>query len=61
VAGRLEVPAGFDFDQLSKTAFNVVWGEPQEVRIRFSREQAPYVQERTYTQARKSKSVPTEA
>lgn len=50
---RFEVPAGFDFDQLTKTAFNVIWGEPQEVKIRFSREQAPYVQERTWHPSQK--------
>ena len=45
---RFEVPAGFDFDKLTETAFNLIWGQPQEVKIRFSREQAPYVQERTW-------------
>jgi len=45
---RFEVPVGFDFDKLTETAFNLIWGQPQEVKIRFSREQAPYVQERTW-------------
>lgn len=45
---RFEVPADFDFDKLTETAFNLIWGQPQEVKIHFSREQAPYVQERTW-------------
>jgi proteasome accessory factor B len=45
---RFQVPSAFDFEQFTKSAFNVIWGDPQEVRIRFSPEQAPYVQERTW-------------
>ena len=45
---RFEIPAEFDFEQFAESAFNVIWGDPQEVKIRFSREQAPYIQERTW-------------
>jgi predicted DNA-binding transcriptional regulator YafY len=38
---RFEIPDDFDFDKLTETAFNLIWGEPQEVKIRFSAEQAP--------------------
>ena len=45
---RFEIPDDFDFEKLTETAFNLIWGEPREVKIRFSREQAPYIQERTW-------------
>jgi predicted DNA-binding transcriptional regulator YafY len=45
---RFEIPDDFDFEKLTETAFNLIWGEPSEVKIRFSREQAPYIQERTW-------------
>jgi len=45
---RLEIPPDFDFDEFQKTAFNVIWGEPQEVEIRFSAFQAPYIRERAW-------------
>ena len=45
---RFEIPPGFNFEQFRKTAFNVIWGEPQEVKIRFSPAQAPYIKERTW-------------
>jgi proteasome accessory factor B len=45
---RFEIPLDFNFDEFQKTAFNVIWGEPQEVRIRFSAAQAPYIKERTW-------------
>lgn len=50
---RFEIPANFDFEKFSQSAFNVIWGEPQEVKIRFSRDQAPYVQERTWHPSQK--------
>jgi predicted DNA-binding transcriptional regulator YafY len=50
---RFEIPADFDFDKLTETAFNLIWGDPQEVKIRFSRQQAPYVQERTWHTSQK--------
>ncbi len=45
---RFEIPPDFNFDEFQKTAFNVIWGEPQEVKIRFSASQAPYIRERTW-------------
>ena len=44
---RFEIPDDFDFEKLTETAFNLIWGEARQVKIRFSREQAPYIQERT--------------
>ena len=45
---RFEVPSDFVFEEFTKTAFQMVWGEPQTVRIWFSPEQAPFVAERTW-------------
>jgi len=45
---RFEIPPDFNFDEFQKTAFNVIWGEPREVKIRFSPSQAPYIRERTW-------------
>lgn len=45
---RFEIPPDFNFDEFQKTAFSVIWGEPQEVKIRFSSSQAPYIRERTW-------------
>lgn len=45
---RFEIPPDFNFEEFQKTAFNVIWGEPQEVKIRFSPAQAPYIKERTW-------------
>jgi len=45
---RFEIPPDFNFEEFRKTAFNVIWGEPQEVMIRFSPAQAPYIKERTW-------------
>jgi predicted DNA-binding transcriptional regulator YafY len=50
---RFEIPADFDFAKFSEDAFDVIWGEPQEVKIRFSPEQAPYIQERTWHPSQK--------
>ena len=50
---RFEIPADFDFEKFSESAFNVIWGEPQEVRIQFSRGRAPYIQERTWHPSQK--------
>ena len=41
-------PTGFDFEKFSQSAFVMIGGEAQEVEIRFSRQQAPYVRERTW-------------
>jgi predicted DNA-binding transcriptional regulator YafY len=45
---RFEPREDFDFEGLQKTAFNIIWGDPQRVSIRFSPDQAPYVAERTW-------------
>jgi len=50
---RFEIPADFDFEKFTQSAFNVVWGVPQEVTIRFSAGQAPYVEERTWHPSQK--------
>jgi predicted DNA-binding transcriptional regulator YafY len=50
---RFEMSADFDFEKFSEGAFNVIWGEPQEVKIHFSAEQAPYIQERTWHRSQK--------
>jgi len=50
---RFEMPPDFNFDEFQRTAFNVIWGEPQEVKIRFSTSQAPYIRERTWHPSQK--------
>jgi predicted DNA-binding transcriptional regulator YafY len=45
---RFEKLPDFDFEAFQKTAFQVIGGEAQLVRIRFSAEQAPYVRERVW-------------
>ena len=45
---RFEIPPDFNFEEFRKAAFNIIWGEPQEVKIRFSASQAPYIKERTW-------------
>ncbi len=45
---RFEIASDFDFDKFTQSAFNVAWGEPKEVTIRFSADQAPYILERTW-------------
>ena len=45
---RFEIPPEFNFEEFKTTAFNMIWGEPQEVKIRFSTAQAPYIRERTW-------------
>jgi len=55
---RFEMPPDFNFEEFRKTAFNVIWGEPQEVRIRFSPSQAPYIRERTWHASQKIEAEP---
>jgi predicted DNA-binding transcriptional regulator YafY len=43
----------FDFEKLQGTAFNMIWGEPKKVRLRFSKSQAPYIKERTWHASQK--------
>jgi predicted DNA-binding transcriptional regulator YafY len=45
---RFELPEDFNFERLTEAAFNMVWGEAQQVKIRFSPLQAPYIRERTW-------------
>jgi predicted DNA-binding transcriptional regulator YafY len=45
---RFAIQPGCDFEEFSQSAFNLVWGDPQEVKIRFSRQQAPYIEERIW-------------
>jgi predicted DNA-binding transcriptional regulator YafY len=45
---RFEIPPEFKFEEFRTTAFNMIWGEPQEVKIRFTPSQAPYIRERTW-------------
>jgi proteasome accessory factor B len=45
---RFTPPPATMLDELQSTAFQLIHGEPQLVRIRFSREQAPYVVERQW-------------
>ena len=45
---RFEISESFNFDEFTGSAFQMVWGEPQHVAIRFRADQAPYVTERTW-------------
>ena len=45
---RFTPPPVATLDELQSTAFQLIHGEPQLVRIRFSPEQAPYIAERTW-------------
>jgi hypothetical protein len=55
---RFEVPPDFDFEKFTESAFNIIWGEAQEVRIRFSPWQATYIQERTWHPSQKIETQP---
>ncbi len=55
---RFEIPPDFNFEEFKKTAFNLIWGEPQEVKIRFSPPQAPYIRERTWHPSQKIEDEP---
>jgi len=50
---RFAVKEDFDFEAFQRTAFPVHGGEPQLVRIRFSRDQAAYVMERHWHDSQK--------
>jgi predicted DNA-binding transcriptional regulator YafY len=50
---RFEVPDSFNFDEFTKSAFQIVGGEAQHVAIRFRADQAPYVKERTWHSSQK--------
>ncbi len=55
---RFEIPEDFDFEAFTRTAFNMIWGETQEVKIRFSESQAPYIRERTWHPSQKIEAEP---
>ncbi len=55
---RFEVPEDFDFESFTQTAFQMIWGEPQEVVIRFSARQAPYIKERTWHPSQELENLP---
>ena len=55
---RFEIPEDFDFEAFTRTAFNMIWGETQEVKIRFSAAQAPYIRERTWHPSQKIETEP---
>lgn len=55
---RFEIPPDFDFEKFTATAFNMIWGETQEVKIRFSPWQAKYIQERTWHPSQQIESQP---
>jgi predicted DNA-binding transcriptional regulator YafY len=55
---RFEILNGFDFEEYCKTAFQVIGGEPQLIRIRFSPEQALYIAERTWHESQKLETQP---
>jgi predicted DNA-binding transcriptional regulator YafY len=50
---RFDIPADFDFEKFTESAFGVIWGEAKEVKIRFSSDQAPYIEERTWHPSQK--------
>jgi predicted DNA-binding transcriptional regulator YafY len=55
---RFEIPPDFNFDDFRQTAFKMIWGEPQEVKIRFSPSQAPYIRERTWHPSQQIETEP---
>ena len=55
---RFEIPEDFDFDAFTRTAFNMIWGETQEIKIRLSASQAPYIRERTWHPSQKIETEP---
>jgi predicted DNA-binding transcriptional regulator YafY len=55
---RFEIPEDFDFEAFTRTAFNMIWGETQEVKIHFSASQAPYIRERTWHPSQKIETEP---
>lgn len=45
---RFEIPEDFKFEDFKQTAFGMVWGQPKEVKIKFSPWQAGFIKERTW-------------
>ncbi len=50
---RFTPPSAETLDEMQSTAFQLIYGEPQLVRIRFSPEQAPYIAERIWHQSQR--------
>jgi predicted DNA-binding transcriptional regulator YafY len=50
---RFEPREDFNFRAMKHTAFRFVWGEPQQVRIRFNADQAAYATERMWHASQK--------
>jgi predicted DNA-binding transcriptional regulator YafY len=55
---RFTPPPPATLDGLQSTAFHLIHGEPQLVRIRFSPEQAPYIAERQWHHSQKLETSP---
>jgi predicted DNA-binding transcriptional regulator YafY len=55
---RFPVRPDFDFDKMRESAFQMIWGEPKKVRLRFSPSQAPYASERTWHPSQKITTEP---
>jgi len=51
---RFEPREDFNFHALKNTAFRFVWGDPKQVRIRFSADQAAYATERMWHGSQKA-------
>jgi len=51
---RFEPREDFNFHVLKNTAFRFVWGEPKQVQIRFSADQAAYARERVWHVSQKA-------
>ncbi|MGB8654687.1 MAG: WYL domain-containing protein, partial [Candidatus Acidiferrales bacterium] len=54
---RFDIPADFDFELFTQNAFGVIYGEPREAKIHFSRGQAPYIAERTRHSSQKIETL----
>lgn len=50
---RFEIPEDYDFDHYRESAFQMVWGEAQEVKIWFAPDQAAYIEERIWHPSQK--------
>lgn len=45
---RFDIPSSFNFEKFAEFAFNMIGGTAQDVHIKFSKTQAPYIRERTW-------------
>lgn len=48
-----EYPKNFDPEKLIESAFDIVYGDPIDIRIRFSADQARYIKERKWSKTQK--------